>query len=127
MSEASRSDDPKSIASSGEAGPSQDTSPEAIEGLITRIKWPRTGHHAGEDIGAVVNDVTVIGVCDVALRLGDRIQASGGRIGSSKWGLEFRAASIAVLPPVEHDAQFRMLQMERVTPQTARKLVDHFG
>lgn len=145
MSEAPLSDDPTSISASrdarssqvhsprsglpaystpsGETGKPQVRSPEVIEGTITRIKWPRTGHHAGEHIGAVVNGVTVIGTCDTAPRAGDRIQASGGRIGSSKWGSEYRAASIGVLPPVQHDAQSRMLQMEGVTanrPQANR-------
>jgi hypothetical protein len=59
---------------------------------------------ARANFGVVVNGITVIGQSDLALRRGDRIHASGGRFEDHpKWGRQYHAASIAILPPVNHN------------------------
>ena len=98
-----------------------------VQGTITWFKWPREGHCAGDNFGAVVQGVTVIGKSETALRRGDRIRASGGKFDDHvQWGRQYRAATVALLPPVDHDERARLLQMGGVPPQTAKRLIAHF-
>src|SRR5262245_38319904 len=119
MSKAQRKNDPAQ----------QTVSPaEEVTGAIAYFKWPCDGHSAGANFGAVVNGITVIGQSDIALRRGDRIHASAGRLEiHPKWGRQYHAASIAILPPVNHNEKARLFRMCGVPPQTVKKLLAHFG
>jgi exodeoxyribonuclease V alpha subunit len=119
ISEAHRKSDPAQ----------QTVSPaEEVTGTIAYFKWPSDGHSPGANFGVVVNGITVIGQSDLALRRGDRIHASGGRFEDHpKWGRQYHAASIAILPPVNHNEKARLFRMGGVPPQTGKKLLAHFG